>query len=177
MRFSIILIVLIIAVVSASVILYVNHMKSRNTITTNFTIQSDINMTGIYKLGIFASSCENMCKTKAIFSFCTTKFTGDVDLNRNGVIDSIKTISGFNACEDGIYCMHAYQCKFNGAILQPKDCKNILCSAYKNLYDNSNSVASQAVYATFPSIGSCHLTDQENWWLTEGFGPQPPCGQ
>ena len=124
----------------------------------------------------FKQGCDQLCKEGNIIKWCSTKLTGDTDLNRNQKIDGIdsESLLGFKACEDAVYCMNMFKCMTDTGKVTPEDCKQTLCSGYFESYQ-STAKANQKVMEIFPGAGHCSLKTDQNWWTYYGFGPQQPC--
>lgn len=132
----------------------------------------------------FIAQCQSLCSdylgsgdVAAAAKFCYTKLTGDTDLNRNGRIDAFPADTKLlDICEDGVYCFHVYTCNTDNGKLDWGDCRQILCNAYYDVYQDWNS-ANQKVKAIFPNgIGSCSLTSGEANWYDLYFGANPCMG-
>ncbi|MBS3055353.1 MAG: hypothetical protein J4452_02600 [Candidatus Aenigmarchaeota archaeon] len=126
--------------------------------------------------GEFKQGCDQLCKEGNIVKWCSTKLTGDTDLNRNGRIDSIDSegLLGFKACENAIYCMNMFPCVTDNGKLIPQDCVQTLCSAYYQSYQDVTK-ANQKVKQIFPDQGTCNLKTDENWFTYYGFNSNSPC--
>ncbi len=127
----------------------------------------------------FKSECEGYCSnfkitgTKATLAkYCYTKLTGDTDLNRNAIIDSLPADTKvLEICEDGVYCFHVHECKTNTGKIDWDDCRQVVCQSYYDVYKDWDKV-DEKVYELFPNEGTCNLQEDENWWNMY-FGPTP----
>jgi len=127
----------------------------------------------------FKSECESYCSnfkisgTKATLAkYCYTKLTGDTDLNRNAMVDSLPADTKIlEICEDSIYCFHIYECRTDTDLIDWDDCREIVCQSYYDVYKDWDKV-DEKVLELFPSEGSCNLPEGENWWEFY-FGIEP----
>jgi len=129
----------------------------------------------------FKAQCESLCSDylgsgnlAAAAKFCYTKLTGDSDLNRNGKVDAFAADTKLlNICEDAIYCFHVYSCNSDNGKIDWSDCRQILCNAYNEVYQNYND-ANNKVKAIFANgIGSCTIPSGEANWYNLYFGNNP----
>lgn len=164
---------LILLVVAAVVInLFLNNTK-------NIGIQQ-------YKQSLqyrnFVANCQSLCADyqssgtlAAAAKFCFTKLTGDTDLNRNGKVDAfLSDTKLLNVCEDGLYCFHVSTCQNDqGNQIDWPDCRQILCNAYYQVYQDY-SLANTKVKSIFANgIGLCTLPQGEANWYQCYFGNNP----
>jgi len=129
----------------------------------------------------FKAQCDSLCNDylgsgnlAGAAKFCFTKLTGDTDLNRNGKIDAFPADTKLlNICEDGIYCFHVTTCNSDTGKIDWPDCRQILCNAYYEVYQDYTK-SNEKVKAIFPNgIGSCTLpSDSVNWYQLY-FGNNP----
>lgn len=161
---------LILLVVAAVIIsLFMNKIKE---FTTMGNWQQDLE----YRQ--FKSNCESFCKEGtdgSVAKYCSTKLNKK-DLNGNKRVDVLPSdTSVLSMCEDAIYCFHVVKCDTEGGEIGAKECKEILCKSWSDIYGDMNS-ASTKVMELVPGYGTCTLNDNENWWRIAKFGPNPPCG-
>lgn len=126
--------------------------------------------------GEFKQGCDQLCKEGNLVKWCSTKMTGDTDLNRNGRVDPVDSegLLGFKACEDQMYCMNMFPCSTDNGKETPQDCLQTMCAQYMQSYGDITK-ANQKVRQVFPSSGTCVLKPDENWWTYYNFGPGSPC--
>jgi hypothetical protein len=163
---------LILLVVAAVVInLFLNSTKNLGTQQYQSALQ--------YRN--FKATCESLCNDfqssqdiAAAAKFCYTKLTGDHDLNRNGKVDAfVADTKVLYICEDAIYCFHAYDCHSETSSIDWPDCRQILCNAYYDVYQDYGK-ANDKVKAIFANgIGSCTLPANEPNWFNLYFGTNP----
>ena len=129
----------------------------------------------------FKAQCESMCNDylgsgnlAGAAKFCYTKLTGDTDLNRNGKVDAFAADTKLlNVCEDAIYCFHVYSCTSDNGKLDWADCRQILCNAYYEVYQNYNDANSKVKSIFANGIGSCLLPSDSVNWYSLYFGTNP----
>lgn len=127
----------------------------------------------------FQSTCEGLCSDYLIGGsqatlarYCFTKMSGDPDLNRNGLIDTISAKTKvLDICEDTIYCFHISPCKSDTGTIDWEDCRQVVCRSYYDIYKDWDT-ADKKVKELFPSAGTCKLTSDANWWKMY-FGNKP----
>jgi len=125
----------------------------------------------------FANNCESLCKDAQssgnaddAVKFCCAQMTGDTDFNRNGKVDAIdsESMKGFKVCENAIYCMNMFSCKNGTVEINPAKCLEILCTAWNNVYNNTDT-ATRKVKELIQGPGDCTLSPDENWFTYYGF--------
>ncbi len=135
----------------------------------------------------FKSDCENACYdyitsgTKSYGArFCSQRFgiPGE-DINRNGKVDVFSPEEAGATemrpiCEDGIYCFHIVDCRTETSKITWRDCRQILCNAYYDTYQDWNK-ANEKVKELVPNPGTCSLPADDNWWELY-FGENPCLG-
>ena len=161
---------LILLVVAAVIIsLFMNKIKE---FTSMGNWQQDL------EYRAFKSDCESACKEGtdgSIAKYCSTKLNKK-DLNGNKLVDMLSSdTSVLSMCEDAVYCFHVVKCDTEGGEIGAKECKDILCRSWADIYGDLSS-ASTKVMELVPGYGTCTLKDNENWWRIAKFGPNPPCG-
>lgn len=129
----------------------------------------------------FKAQCESLCSdylssgnVAAAAKFCYTKLSGDTDLNRNGKVDAFQADTKIlYICEDDIYCFHVYSCTSDTGKIDWADCRQILCNAYYDVYQDYGK-ANDKVKAIFANgIGICSLPSGEPNWFNLYFGTNP----
>jgi type II secretory pathway pseudopilin PulG len=129
----------------------------------------------------FKAQCESLCNdylssgnVAAAAKFCYTKLTGDTDLNRNGKVDAFQADTKIlYICEDAVYCFHVLSCNSDTGKIDWPDCRQILCNAYYDIYQDYGK-ANEKVRAIFANgIGICTLPSGEPNWFNLYFGSNP----
>lgn len=126
----------------------------------------------------FKSSCDSACQDylgsgslAAAAKFCFSKMstTPDMALNKPFPADTLLV----NVCPDSVYCFHVTTCQGDIAQIDIKNCRQVLCQAYYEVYQDNN-LANDKVKAYFPNgIGSCSLAAGDANWFQLYFGNNP----
>lgn len=119
----------------------------------------------------FKNDCKALCSDTESIDYCMTYFTGNkkgiVDWSGNGIENEIIEMSGWDVCEDRIYCFMASPCERFGSN-SIKGCANALCKFYLEKYDGDVLNANEAVLDKIKP-GSCNLETEvkeiDNWYL------------
>lgn len=138
--------------------------------------------TRIDELG-FVSQCENLCNDylanptrAALAKYCYTKLTKINDLDKDGRVSSFTAATKvLPICEDGVYCFHVKECKTDHGPIDWKDCREVVCEAYVDVY-GSKEAANSKVAELF-KLGTCKgIADKDNWVkLYFNRGDDKPC--
>ncbi len=142
--------------------------------------EKNIDIGEVLKQHDFQYGCESFCnkyliydsrERKSLLAYCYTKMVGN-DLNENGKIDTIfAATKRLEICEDAIYCFHIVPCETENVTIDWNDCRQVICQTLYDVYGNWDT-ANQKVKELFPSVGTCKLRSDKNWWEMY-FGPNP----
>jgi hypothetical protein len=126
----------------------------------------------------FKSSCDSACQDylgsgslAAAAKFCFAKMptTPDIALNKPFPADTML----LDVCPDAVYCFHVTTCQSDTQQIDITNCRQVLCNAYYQVYQDYN-LANDKVKAYFPNgIGSCSLPAGDANWFQLYFGSNP----
>jgi hypothetical protein len=126
----------------------------------------------------FKSSCDSACQdylgsgslaAAAKFCFAKMSTTPDMALNKPFSADTML----LDICPDAVYCFHVTTCQSDTQQIDITNCRQVLCNAYYQVYQDYN-LANDKVKAYFPNgIGSCSLPAGDANWFQLYFGNNP----